>query len=68
MCHGALRKGRLEKKGGGAYFPGEAPGPDAEQNLVFGATDCHLLFRLEWGNVSTDMDRFRKMGNEFARV
>lgn len=51
-----LERGSSRRQRGGAVFPGEAPGPDAEQNLVFGATDCHLLFRLEWGNVSRDID------------
>lgn len=51
-----LERGSSRRQRGGAVFPGEASGPDAEQNLVFGATDCHLLFRLECGNVSTDID------------
>lgn len=51
-----LEWGGWRRKGGGALLHGEAPGPDAEQNLVFGATDCHLLFRLEWGNVSTNTE------------
>ena len=51
-----LERGSSRRQRGGAVFPGEASGPDAEQNLVFGATDRHFLFRRHWGNVSTDMD------------
>lgn len=46
-----LERGGRRRKGVGRFSHREAL--DAEQNLVRGATGCHLLFRFDWGTVST---------------
>lgn len=58
-----LERGGRRRKGQGWLAHCEAPGPDDEQNLVFGATDSHPLFRLDWGNVFTNVDYFGKTGD-----
>lgn len=42
-----LERGGRRRKRVGRFSHGEAF--DAEQNLVCGATGCHLLFRFDWG-------------------
>ena len=42
------------RTGGRLLPPFQVPGPDDERNLVSGATDHHLSFRLDWGNIATD--------------
>lgn len=52
----ALKKGAGEERSLGLHFHMRCQGLMLSKTLVLGATDCHLSFRFDWGNVSTDMN------------